>query len=57
MVMIAWYNLRLELPQNSRRANIQHLPAQSLDYITGYLATFAVMETIRRRSIDGRGVI
>ena len=39
--------------EQSQGANIQHLPAQSLDYITGYLATFAVMEAIRRRSIDG----
>lgn len=39
--------------EQSQGVNIQHLPAQSLDYITGYLATFAVMEAIKRRSIDG----
>lgn len=31
----------------------QHLPAQSLDYITGYLAAFGAMEALRRRAIAG----
>lgn len=31
----------------------QHLPAQSLDYITGYLAAFGAMEALRRRAIEG----
>lgn len=31
----------------------QHLPAQSLDYLTGYLAAFAVMVALKRRSIEG----
>lgn len=39
--------------EQSESQSIQHLPAQSLDYITGYLATFAIMEALRRRSIDG----
>lgn len=31
----------------------QHLPAQSLDYITGYLAAFGAMEALRRRANQG----
>lgn len=31
----------------------QHLPAQSLDYLTGYLAAFAVMEALHRRATEG----
>ena len=30
-----------------------HLPAQCLDYLTGYLAAFGVMEALRRRAIEG----
>lgn len=30
-----------------------HLPAQSLDYLTGYIAAFGVMEALRRRASDG----
>lgn len=33
--------------------NPQHLPAQSLDYITGFLATFGAMEALRRRALEG----
>jgi crotonobetainyl-CoA:carnitine CoA-transferase CaiB-like acyl-CoA transferase len=31
----------------------QHLPAQSLDYITGYFGAIGAMECLRRRSIEG----
>lgn len=31
----------------------QHLPAQSLDYLTGYLAAFAIQEALYRRAIEG----
>lgn len=31
----------------------QHLPSQSLDYITGYLAAFGIMEALRRRATAG----
>ncbi len=31
----------------------QHLPAQSLDYITGFLSAFGAMEALRRRAIEG----
>lgn len=31
----------------------QHLPAQTLDYVSGYLAAFGAMEALRRRTIDG----
>lgn len=31
----------------------QHLPAQSLDYITGFLAAFGAMEALRRRTVEG----
>lgn len=34
-------------------AQPQHLPAQSLDYLTGYLAAFAVMVALKRRSVEG----
>lgn len=35
-------------------ANIpKHLPAQSLDYITGFLAAAGAMEALRRRALDG----
>ncbi len=39
--------------QTAENAQPQHLPAQSLDYITGYLATFAIMEALRRRATEG----
>ncbi len=31
----------------------KHLPAQSLDYITGFLATAGAMEALRRRALEG----
>ena len=31
----------------------RHLPAQALDYITGYLGAFGAMEALRRRAIEG----
>ena len=31
----------------------KHLPAQSLDYITGFLASAGAMEALRRRALDG----
>ncbi|MDA0662489.1 MAG: CoA transferase [Proteobacteria bacterium] len=31
----------------------QHLPAQVLDYVTGYLGAYGVMEALRRRAVDG----
>ena len=31
----------------------QHLPAQSLDYLTGYFAALGVMEALRRRATEG----
>jgi crotonobetainyl-CoA:carnitine CoA-transferase CaiB-like acyl-CoA transferase len=31
----------------------QHLPAQSLDYITGWLAAFAAMVALKRRATEG----
>lgn len=31
----------------------QHLPAQSLDYLSGFLAAFATMEALRRRATEG----
>lgn len=31
----------------------KHLPAQSLDYITGFLAAAGAMEALRRRAVDG----
>lgn len=39
--------------EQSAGKNPQHLPAQSLDYITGFLAAFGAMEALRRRSIEG----
>ena len=33
--------------------NPTHLPAQSLDYLTGYFGCLGAMEALRRRSIDG----
>jgi hypothetical protein len=39
--------------QTAGQAKPQHLPAQSLDYLTGYLAAFAIMEALRRRAIEG----
>lgn len=33
--------------------NPKHLPAQALDYITGYLAAFGAMEALRRRTLSG----
>ncbi len=30
-----------------------HLPAQALDYLTGYLAAFGAMEALRRRALEG----
>ena len=34
-------------------AKPQHLPTQSLDYITGYLAAFGAMEALKRRALNG----
>ena len=31
----------------------QHLPAQSLDYLTGYLGAFAILTALRRRALEG----
>ena len=31
----------------------RHLPAQILDYVTGYLGAFGAMEALRRRAIEG----
>ena len=31
----------------------EHLPAQSLDYLTGYFGALGAMEALRRRAIDG----
>lgn len=31
----------------------EHLPAQSLDYLTGYFGCLGAMEALRRRSMDG----
>ena len=31
----------------------QHLPAQTLDYVAGYLASFGAMEALKRRALDG----
>lgn len=42
---IAFEQGSIELPE--------HLPAQSLDYITGYLSAFGLMEALRRRTING----
>ncbi len=40
--------------QSAGRAGTpQHLPAQVLDYVTGYLGAFGVMEALRRRAVDG----
>ena len=39
--------------QTAGAAKPQHLPAQSLDYITGYLAAFVIMEALRRRATEG----
>ena len=39
--------------EQGNRTKPQHLPAQALDYITGYLAAFGAMEALRRRAIYG----
>lgn len=39
--------------QSAGKDKPQHLPAQSLDYITGYLAAFGAMEALRRRALYG----
>ena len=39
--------------QSQDQAKPQHLPAQSLDYISGYLAAFAIMEALKRRATEG----
>lgn len=39
--------------QGYNQAKPQHLPAQSLDYLTGYLAAFAVLEALKRRAQEG----
>ena len=39
--------------QTAGKDKPQHLPAQSLDYITGYLAAFGAMEALRRRALYG----
>ncbi len=39
--------------QTAGQTKPQHLPAQSLDYLTGYLAAFAIMEALRRRALEG----
>ena len=39
--------------QSIGKEKLQHLPAQSLDYITGYLAAFGAMEALKRRSLHG----
>jgi crotonobetainyl-CoA:carnitine CoA-transferase CaiB-like acyl-CoA transferase len=31
----------------------KHLPAQAIDYLTGYLAAFAVMSALKRRATEG----
>ncbi|HAD88347.1 MAG TPA: carnitine dehydratase [Rhodospirillaceae bacterium] len=39
--------------ENGDRTRPRHLPAQSYDYITGYLAAFGAMEGLRRRATEG----
>lgn len=39
--------------EQSNTSAPKHLPAQSLDYITGYLAAAGAMEALRRRAVDG----
>lgn len=39
--------------QSAGQAKPQHLPAQSLDYLSGYLAAFATLEALRRRATEG----
>jgi crotonobetainyl-CoA:carnitine CoA-transferase CaiB-like acyl-CoA transferase len=39
--------------QSEGQAKPQHLPAQSLDYLSGYLAAFATLEALRRRATEG----
>ncbi len=39
--------------EQSANGQPKHLPAQSLDYITGYLAAFGAMEALKRRALEG----
>lgn len=39
--------------EQSKGNKPKHLPAQSLDYITGFLASFGAMEALRRRALHG----
>jgi crotonobetainyl-CoA:carnitine CoA-transferase CaiB-like acyl-CoA transferase len=39
--------------EQGRGIKPEHLPAQSLDYLTGYFGCLGAMEALRRRSIDG----
>lgn len=39
--------------EQSAGEKLQHLPTQSLDYLTGYLAAFGAMEALRRRTLAG----
>jgi crotonobetainyl-CoA:carnitine CoA-transferase CaiB-like acyl-CoA transferase len=36
-----------------RKGDPYHLPAQALDYVTGYLGAFGAMEALRRRATEG----
>lgn len=39
--------------EQSLHQPIQHLPAQALDYITGYLAAFSILVALKRRATEG----
>ena len=39
--------------ENGDGARPRHLPAQTYDYVTGYLAAFGAMEGLRRRATEG----
>lgn len=39
--------------QSADNNNPKHLPAQTLDYVAGYLAAFGALEALRRRELDG----
>src|SRR5690606_4249378 len=39
--------------EHSRSGDPRHIPAQALDYVTGYLAAFGAMEGLRRRATQG----
>ena len=39
--------------EHSRSGDPHHIPAQALDYVTGYLAAFGAMEGLRRRATQG----